>query len=304
MASSIPFDLFVLFAQFGGNSLAFHLAQTCRGVKRRLDQRYEVKRMMKLSKIVNRYNHRNPAVFGKFISVCVNRCNKMAYLPASVRILFVPSFRSLKRLVIPPNIEELRITRYSYGIIRDVSSLYNIRSLKLADQIHMSIHRFKWPPNLETIQLRVSHLDTLRRIVFPKTLRKCTLMGHFMDFDDRTFPATLETLEVEFGVDDSTDMPAGLRNLKIIIPTRRPLPRLPKNLWSLEIVDAFKNPPSLPELPDSLERLEISTHSLVDVKLPLNLKYCSGSNVGMVHNELIAMGMTKITETCYEKIPQ
>ncbi len=304
MASSIPFDLFVSFAEFGGDSLAYHLAQTCRGVKWRLDQRYEVKRQMNLSKIVNCHNHRNPAVFGKFISVRVNDLKKS--IPSSVKILSFPLHQS-NPLVIPTLIEQLYINVSSYASIVDVSSLRTLRKLTIFGDDHTPIQNLKWPPNLEVIELGDYIETTLAGVVFPKSLRVfSTLNASLVDFDRHTFPETLKTLAIRGSLHVRiTELPFGLKHLKIGYIAFVALPRLPKHLQSLKIHFCWPELEALPELPDSLEHFEYQTPmTLLNVKLPLNLKYCSGPNVGIIHDRLVAMGMTKITYRCYKKIPQ
>ncbi len=301
MASTIPFDLFVSFAEFGGDSLAYHLAQTCRGVKWRLDQRYEIKRMMKLSKILSSNNERNPAVFGKFISVDVDTLRKT--IPSSVKILYFPFFQ-FTPLVIPTSIEQLDIILSSYESIVDVNSLVALRKLTIFGEYHSTIQNLEWPPNLEVIELDGGIETTLTGVIFPKSLRVfSTIRASWVYFDHQTFPETLETLKVKGSLDQRiTELPAGLKHLNIGFCDVGQL-RLPQHLLSLKIDHCISEPEILHGLPDSLEHLECPSR-LLNFKLPLNLKYCSGSYVGIIHDRLIAMGMTKITDTCYEKMPQ
>ncbi len=299
MASTIPFDLFVSFAEFGGDSLAYHLAQTCRGVKWRLDQRYEIKRTMTWSRILNRYTNRR-AVFGKIISVYVYSLSKPSFLPSSVKNLYVRFLR--KRVVLPPQIEHLHIRLTPYKLIKNVASLNSLRELTISDITHEALHHLKWPPNLEKI---TSGSSTLTGVVFPKTLRVCQITsGGTLNFDRHTFPDTLDTLETEGSLDgEITELPSGLRHLKIGWVFSHALPPFPKNLKSLEIGGCWKDPEPLPELPNGLEHLVLKGfHNLFDVNLPVNLKYCSSRNVARVHDRLIAMGMIKKTDICYVKI--
>ncbi len=225
MSAQVPYDLFIVFALFGGQKLALNFASTSQAVKRHFDQRYSVPCLVSVSNFLdprNKYTRR-PGAVGKYTRVRVTSGEEMKYIPSSAfyLVIFSP--------VTQEDVDSLHIGITDILYLGGRFSGCRVPLLFPGSVLRLDSNGsiLRLPPNLES-------LIFLRDINF-------------------TLPPTLKHLQCHISSQsqwDTLHIPSTLEKLKVHISSRVSLHGLPSRLKELFIfgninIDGLKLPPNL-----------------------------------------------------------
>ncbi len=282
MSVNIPYDILCLFAMFGGPKLAVCLASTCRAVKRRIDERYEVTQWVDLAKIWNPYKNfqRHSSMVGKFIAVCAYNASQLECLPSYVQKLRLSSTETREfspTLQLPSGLIELITVSCQYpkhlkfpeGLKRlafigalDIWEFpQHIEELTIGDYTD-SLPPL--PPNLKKLTFR--YLFNLPLIHLPASLEELDLGFNWnQPVHELKLPPRLQKLTFGYNFNQSVDqlqLPSSLKKLTFGFNFNRPVSKLklPDGLQTLIFGFNFNMPLHDIQWPKGLEQLELGNH--------------------------------------------
>ncbi len=253
----IPLDVMVLFAHAGGPKLAVTLAQTCRPLKRRLDERYEVPVYVDIRAVLdaNQGYRRHFGAVGKYIRLTVCYPTDIPFLPPSASHLKHTKFFhqddfdgqveypvGLKKLYVynhahiklPHGLQEL----YIYANVPEVENICLPDSLEVLELPYYARYPLpKLPRNLKRLKLptfwkRPAH-------ILPDSIQELWINPE--DMKEGSFPQQLKILHLgKYDVNSKFHLPFGLEELELpnnYFGTSLPLLKFPKSLRSLKVVE-------------------------------------------------------------------
>ncbi len=288
VAHRIPFDVLCQIAQAGGPKLAINLAMTCKAVKRRIDNRYEVSNMVDITEIANVYGKRLPGVVGRYTSLCIFSDAELPHVPECVRELTV-GFHSTATIAmqLPPGLIKLTIKcRLSEGWIFPDS----LQSLTLYHDIVLGL---QLPPNLKFLTFGPYLTVSQPEFNLPSSLESLVFDGYLpISLDHIKLPNGLKMLQLSKGFNQRLErvrLPESLQELFFISGFNQPLQnvKLPRGLRKLHFGDSFDQSLEEAKLPDDLQELVLGDCFNQPIyQLPQNLRVLT---VGQKFNQRLKL---------------
>ncbi len=262
-AHRIPYDIFCLFAEAGGLKLALSFAQTCKSVKRRLDERYHVKKLVKLTTFLNPtwgYSRRW-GVFGKFTNVSVSDMEELRHLPDCVSRLRINGDFSdvqLSKVPFPPHLQELVISAVFDDPTSAIVIPEGLKNLVFLDHFQDLASNLRLPSSLDKLIFAKFGVDRPWELQLPPNLKTLAFVDMDQPVDRLRLPPKLEVLAFGRSFNQPVNnlrLPEALMVLKFGDSFNQHVGelKLPKRLQTLEFGKRFNG--RLPTLPHGLRRL-------------------------------------------------
>ncbi len=280
----IPYDLFVLFATAGGNALAVALATTCRGIKKKIDERFRVWKMVHLADIVDeKTGQRRIGAVGKFMNACTDRWFEF---PNSIESLLIDNVAIISTChAFPPGMRHLSI-----GTIRSQTQTLRLpntlETFTLCENWNGSLYDFELPDTLQVLKIQSRKFRDYDELFFtdhslPKKLKHLSLTMFDRAPVPWILPDSLESLSLGEIFDQPVDffqLPPNLIELNMGLSFDQPVYhlKLPAGLKKLALGFSFNQSVDHLQLPDGLQILELGAEfnqSLDRLKLPASLKH-------------------------------
>ncbi len=223
-AHRIPFDILCSIAQAGGLRLAVDLAITCRAMKRRIDERYEVTKQVDVEDIAEFWGERLPGVFGKYIRVLVHTVYDLRGIPRSVRELVLSGDLSMfKQLDLPSGLMDLTIWCHFGGRLSELFLPDSLQHLTIygspkEEGFDKSVSELKLPSNLQSLTFDWNFDGPMDRLHLPSSLVSLVFRGsrllHFGPHQRLKLPPYLEVLDIfSESFDVIGDIPKSLKRV-------------------------------------------------------------------------------------------
>ncbi len=242
MTIVLPFDILVLFAQAGGDSLAVTMAATCRPMKRRMDERYIVSDYVHYSMVFDKQGNRRPGITGKFVALRVSTPKQARRIPNYVTHIQITKEFPIPKGCLPENLVYIQFFNNYSSSVEHLPE--NVQHIELGDSLLVTN---SWPRWLTKLKFGYFFDQDITHIHLP--MLRCLQLG---DEYDRFFPCdqfpNLEELEFGYNFNQPlTKLPRRLRLLKFGIRFNQPLPPLPETLRELILGHNFQRSVQLPE---------------------------------------------------------
>ncbi len=281
-AFRIPYDLLVSFANAGGPQLAVSLATTCKHVKRRLDERYEVNQQVSLDAFLDpeRDYQRRFGALGKYVNVYARWPSQADHIPGHTQSLYLENdgdyvFLNLSEYHLPQKLKRLK-----FG---NVFSSFPAKKLILptgleeftVGYIDPEVKHLQLPENLRLLRfLNVREIQSKHGLILPVGLETLILPGCYqLEFD---LPSNLKTLHLGDSLVHGLKLPPNLEVLHFGYQFNHSVSELnlPQTLRELHFI-GIDQPIHELKLPPHLEKLMLGwafDNSLKGLQIPKSLK--------------------------------
>ncbi len=323
VAHQIPFDILCSIAQAGGPRLAVDLATTCRAIKRRIDERYEVSKIVDFEAISNFFG-RLPCAVGKYTSVRISRNCSLRRVPKSVQnlvlqedfilddpadLLFLQGvtelsmeccyWGSLSRMIFPDSIQSLTIAgdtgrlEWFRDTIAGIKLPANLTSLTFGSDFDGSVDGLQLPNSLESLVFKTVS-EPLDNLKLPNTLKTLHLSFFRLNLSIERIKLPKSLRELYLGSYfnsslESMKIPDNLQVLRLGNQFNQSMGQLPRGLRALHIGERFNQYLKLPEHLEVLEILSGSFDVICDIPKSLKTIYCHHRN-HRLHERLHTIG--------------
>ncbi len=179
-AHQIPFDILCLIAQAGGPRLAVDLATMCRAMKRRIDERYEVSKLVDIKTITN-VGERRTGIVGKFTSLQMSvDCVNYTKLKDVRKLILTTTLCGVKiaDIILPPGLIDLTMRCVFDNSVNEMVLPECLQHLNLEgeeDYMHSFLHPIngmKLPPSLKSLVFGRFFNQSINRLQLPDSLQK------------------------------------------------------------------------------------------------------------------------------------